>query len=49
MARAWTANIDALFGKTIEEAMVKHFPIDIPGFAKYPDFFAFAVIMMLTR
>jgi len=48
VARAWTANIDALFGKTIEEAMVKHFPIDIPGFAKYPDFFAFAVIMMLT-
>ena len=48
VARAWTANFDALLNKTIEKAMIDCCKIDVPGFAEYPDFFSFLIVMLLT-
>jgi len=48
VARAWTANFDALLNKTIEKTMVDCCKLDVPGFAEYPDFFSFLIVMLLT-
>ncbi|XP_039248505.2 high affinity cationic amino acid transporter 1-like isoform X1 [Styela clava] len=48
VARAWSENFDALIGGRFEQFSMTYLRIDIPGVAKYPDFFAFVVIIILT-
>ena len=48
VARAWTANFDALINKTIESYMLDCCKMDLPGLAPYPDLFSFAIVLLLT-
>jgi len=48
VARAWTANFDALLNKTIEKTMLDCCEMDLPGLSNYPDVFAFGIVMLLT-
>lgn len=48
VARAWTANFDALLSKTIETKMRECCTMEVPGLAEYPDFFSFGIVMLLT-
>ncbi|XP_069856829.1 cationic amino acid transporter 3-like [Dipodomys merriami] len=49
VARAWSAAFDGLTGNHISEALVSKFPLSAPGIlAKYPDFFALGLVVVLT-
>lgn len=49
VARAWSAAFDGLIGNHISQAMQMTFPIQVPSFlAKYPDFFALGLVIVLT-
>jgi len=50
VARAWTANFDALpfMNKSIETFMRDCCAMDSPGLAEWPDVFSFVIIMVLT-
>ncbi|XP_076803027.1 high affinity cationic amino acid transporter 1-like [Clavelina lepadiformis] len=48
VARAWSENVDALLGGKFRKFSLTYLKMDLPGFAEYPDFFAFAVILVLT-
>ena len=48
VARAWTANFDALINKNIELYMLNCCKMDLPGLAPYPDLFSFAIVLLLT-
>ncbi|CAK8685536.1 unnamed protein product [Clavelina lepadiformis] len=48
VARAWTANFDALTNNTIKNFMVDCCTMEVPGLAPYPDIFSFLVVMLLT-
>jgi len=48
VARAWTANLDALLGKQIETYMKDCCSMDVNGLSPYPDLFSFVVILVLT-
>lgn len=40
--------IDSLFNKTMETTMEEIMPINVGFLGKYPDFFAFALVMLVT-
>ncbi|XP_012883088.1 PREDICTED: cationic amino acid transporter 3-like [Dipodomys ordii] len=49
VARAWSAAFDGLTGNHISDALVSKFPMSAPGIlAKYPDFFALGLVVVLT-
>lgn len=49
VARAWSAAFDGLIGNHISQALQTTFPIQVPSFlAKYPDFFALGLVLVLT-
>lgn len=48
MAKAWTGTFDDLIDNIIAETLTKHAPMDSPGLATYPDFFAAGIIMLLA-
>ena len=48
MARAWSENVDALMGGRFRNFSMTYLHINVPGFAEYPDFFAFVIILILT-
>nr|XP_039248317.1 high affinity cationic amino acid transporter 1-like [Styela clava] len=48
VARAWTANFDALLGNKIETFMLSCCSMNAPGLAAYPDIFSFVIIIILT-
>ena len=50
VARAWTANFDALpfMNKSIERYMKECCAMDQPGLADWPDVFSFIIILILT-
>lgn len=48
VARAWSENVDALTGGKFRNFSLTHLQMNVPGFAEYPDFFAFAIILILT-
>lgn len=48
VARAWTANFDALINKSIENYMMDCCEMNVPGLAKYPDLFSFLIVIILT-
>jgi len=48
VARAWSENVDALIGGKFRNFSLTYLKMDTPGLAEYPDFFAFAIILVLT-
>ncbi|CAK6976003.1 cationic amino acid transporter 2-like [Scomber scombrus] len=48
VAKAWTGTFDDLIDNVIAETLGKHTPMDSPGLALYPDFFAAGLIMLLA-
>ncbi|XP_055451601.1 cationic amino acid transporter 3-like [Psammomys obesus] len=49
VARAWSAAFDGLIGSHISHALQTTFPMHLPTvLAKYPDFFALGLVMVLT-
>ncbi|XP_023133016.2 cationic amino acid transporter 2-like [Amphiprion ocellaris] len=48
VAKAWTGTFDDLIHNVIAETLRKHSPMDSPGLAPYPDFFAAGLIMLLA-
>lgn len=48
VARAWSENFDAIIGGRFKEFSLTYLKMETPGFAEYPDFFAFTVIIILT-
>ncbi|XP_044229654.1 cationic amino acid transporter 2-like isoform X2 [Thunnus albacares] len=48
VAKAWTGTFDDLIDNVIAETLGKETPMDSPGLAPYPDFFAAGLIMLLA-
>ncbi|KAM9345479.1 cationic amino acid transporter 2-like [Symphorus nematophorus] len=48
VAKAWTGTFDDLIDNVIAETLGEHTPMDSPGLAPYPDFFAAGLIMLLA-
>ncbi|KAK5853611.1 hypothetical protein PBY51_014751 [Eleginops maclovinus] len=48
VAKAWTGTFDDLIHNVIADTLEEHTPMDSPGLATYPDFFAAALIMLLA-
>ncbi|XP_078129837.1 cationic amino acid transporter 2-like [Sander vitreus] len=48
VAVAWTGTFDDLIDNVIAKTLEKHTPMDSPGLAPYPDFFAAGLIMLLA-
>uniref|UniRef100_A0A8D0A8Y4 Zgc:175280 n=1 Tax=Sander lucioperca TaxID=283035 RepID=A0A8D0A8Y4_SANLU len=48
VAVAWTGTFDDLIDNIIAKNLEKHTPMDSPGLAPYPDFFAAGLIMLLA-
>ncbi|KAM6997216.1 cationic amino acid transporter 2-like [Tautogolabrus adspersus] len=48
VAKAWTGTFDDLIDNVIAKTLSEHTPMDSPGLAPYPDFFAAVLIMLLA-
>lgn len=48
VARAWSANLDSLANYAISKYFIKHLSWHTTGLAPYPDFLAFAVVILFT-
>lgn len=48
LARAWSANLDTIFGGALKRWSMEHISISLPGITDYPDFIAFLVISIFT-
>ncbi|XP_071337577.1 cationic amino acid transporter 2-like [Trachinotus anak] len=48
VAKAWTGTFDDLIDNIIAKTLTEHTPMDSPGLAPYPDFFAAGFIMLLA-
>lgn len=48
VAKAWTGTFDDLIDNVISRTLEEHAPMNSPGLASYPDFFAAALIMLLA-
>ncbi|GLD62681.1 cationic amino acid transporter 2-like isoform X1, partial [Lates japonicus] len=48
VAKAWTGAFDDLLDNVIAKTLAEHAPMDSPGLALYPDFFAAGLIMLLA-
>ncbi|XP_074532556.1 cationic amino acid transporter 2-like [Halichoeres trimaculatus] len=48
VAKAWTGTFDDLIDNVIAKTLTEHTPMDSPGLAPYPDFFAAGLIMLLA-
>ncbi|KAM7408144.1 hypothetical protein PAMA_002026 [Pampus argenteus] len=48
VAKAWTGTFDDLIDNVIAKTLEKQTPMDSPGLAPYPDFFAACLIMLLA-
>uniref|UniRef100_A0A3Q2GME4 Cationic amino acid transporter C-terminal domain-containing protein n=1 Tax=Cyprinodon variegatus TaxID=28743 RepID=A0A3Q2GME4_CYPVA len=48
VAKAWTGAFDDLIDNVIAKTLEEHVMMDLPGLATYPDFFAAALIMLLS-
>ncbi|KAG7229912.1 hypothetical protein INR49_009630, partial [Caranx melampygus] len=48
VAKAWTGTFDNLIDNIIAQTLTEHTPMNSPGLAQYPDFFAAGIIMLLA-
>jgi len=48
VARAWSGTFDDLIGNVMANYFSKYAAMGLPGLAAYPDFFAAALIMILS-
>ncbi|RDD46240.1 High affinity cationic amino acid transporter 1 [Trichoplax sp. H2] len=48
VARAWSGNLDSLANHAISNYFQKHLSWHAPGLASYPDFLAFAIVIIFT-
>ena len=49
IARAWSYTFDSLIGNHISQALERTFSLYMPYYlAKYPDFFALGLVLLLT-
>ena len=49
VSRAWSSTFDSLIGDHISQALQGTFSLHVPHFlAKYPDFFALGLVLLLT-
>uniref|UniRef100_A0A1I8GSB8 AA_permease_C domain-containing protein n=2 Tax=Macrostomum lignano TaxID=282301 RepID=A0A1I8GSB8_9PLAT len=48
VARAWSQNFDSLLGGRVINIFRQYLTMSVPGIAKYPDFFAFGIVLLLT-
>jgi len=48
VARAFSANLDALTNKTMSAAFEQYFPINAPGLSPYCDFFSLTITLALS-
>uniref|UniRef100_A0A3B4UYR8 Zgc:175280 n=1 Tax=Seriola dumerili TaxID=41447 RepID=A0A3B4UYR8_SERDU len=48
VAKAWTGTFDDLIDNIIAKTLTEHTPMDSPGLAPYPDFFAAGLIMLIA-
>jgi amino acid transporter len=48
VARAFSSYFDSLIENKIQNFFLEHMPMHIPGLSKYPDFFAFAITLLIT-
>ncbi|XP_064641852.1 high affinity cationic amino acid transporter 1-like [Lineus longissimus] len=48
VARAWSGYFDSLVNNSIKTAFLEHMPMNLPGLAPYPDFFAFGITLFLS-
>nr|CAB3266326.1 high affinity cationic amino acid transporter 1 [Phallusia mammillata] len=48
VARAWSANLDSLTGGVIANVSRTAMPMNVAGFASYPDFLSVALILVIT-
>jgi hypothetical protein len=48
VARAFSTYFDSLINNQIQNFFIKHFPMHLSGLSPYPDFFAFAITLLIT-
>lgn len=48
VARAFSSYFDSLIDNKIQNFFREHLPMNITGLSKYPDFFAFAITLLIT-
>jgi hypothetical protein len=48
VARAFSSYFDSLIDNKIQHFFREYMPMNIDGLSKYPDFFAFAITLLIT-
>ena len=48
MARGYSTYVDSIFDQAMQDAFTKCCRMDVDFLSAYPDFFAFALVMLLT-